>query len=97
MGQSLGKLADICMTQQEILLALWPLVKCGGRLSYVTCSVLADENEKQMDTFLKQQRDARAIDNCQWARRLKPGQQILPGMNSMDGFYHAQVIKRDEA
>ena len=93
-GNSMQRLADICMTQQEMLWALWPLIKPGGMLSYVTCSVLADENDEQMDAFLKRQPEARAINNgCPWMRQSRHGRQILPGMHGMDGFYRARLSK----
>ncbi|MBS0386340.1 MAG: RsmB/NOP family class I SAM-dependent RNA methyltransferase, partial [Proteobacteria bacterium] len=38
--------------QREALALAAPLVKPGGRLIYVTCSVLPDENEEQVGAFL---------------------------------------------
>jgi 16S rRNA (cytosine967-C5)-methyltransferase len=39
-------------TQAEVLTRGAGLVRAGGRLVYVTCSLLPDENEAQVDTFL---------------------------------------------
>ena len=39
--------------QAEILDAVWPNVKIGGRLIYATCSLFAEENENQIEKFLK--------------------------------------------
>jgi 16S rRNA (cytosine967-C5)-methyltransferase len=38
--------------QQAVLAMARPLVKSGGRLVYVTCSLLAEENEDQVAAFL---------------------------------------------
>ena len=45
-------LAEITASQRAILERAAALVKQGGRLIYVTCSVLADENEAVVDGFL---------------------------------------------
>jgi 16S rRNA (cytosine967-C5)-methyltransferase len=39
--------------QREALELAAPLLKPGGRLVYVTCSVLPEENEDQIATFLR--------------------------------------------
>ena len=39
--------------QAELLDALWPLLKPGGRLLYVTCSVFRAEGQDQIDAFLQ--------------------------------------------
>lgn len=43
---------ELTALQARILDSAQRLVKPGGRLIYVTCSVLADENEAQISTFL---------------------------------------------
>jgi len=47
-------LADRQKEQQEVLELAAPLVKPGGRLVYVTCSVLQEENRDQVTAFLEQ-------------------------------------------
>jgi 16S rRNA (cytosine967-C5)-methyltransferase len=44
--------------QVRILPALWQLLAKGGKLLYVTCSVFHEENQRQIDAFLKTQLDA---------------------------------------
>jgi 16S rRNA (cytosine967-C5)-methyltransferase len=79
--------------QVAMLNALWPLLRAGGRLLYVTCSVLAAENEVAVGDFLRNQADARELDllqnnNIRDLMRVKaPGQQLLPGTAGLDGFY----------
>ncbi|MCK5190573.1 MAG: 16S rRNA (cytosine(967)-C(5))-methyltransferase RsmB, partial [Methylococcales bacterium] len=44
--------------QQQILSAAWDILVPGGVLLYVTCSVLKQENERQIETFLTKHQDA---------------------------------------
>ena len=46
-------------TQSELLAALWPLLKPGGRLVYSTCSVLREENDRVIERFLDNHPSAR--------------------------------------
>jgi 16S rRNA (cytosine967-C5)-methyltransferase len=39
--------------QRELLDALWPLLKPGGRLLYATCSIFKREGQHQTDAFLQ--------------------------------------------
>lgn len=83
-------------TQSEILDALWPTLKSGGRLLYATCSVLPQENREQMTHFLAKTPDAREIKlEADWGIRIDsaPGRQILPGQGGMDGFYYCLLQK----
>ena len=81
--------------QRRILAALWPLLAPGGRLVYITCSVLRAENEAIVGELLAAQPDARAT-----AFTLPAGQaagvgwQILPGDGDLDGMYYAVIEKR---
>lgn len=43
----------LCRTQKDILDAIAPMVKAGGTLVYSTCSILPQENEEQIRTFLE--------------------------------------------
>ena len=80
--------------QRRLLDALWPLLASGGMLLYVTCSILARENARQIAGFLVGHDDARErpIDAA-WGRSCTCGRQILPGEDGMDGFYYACLIK----
>lgn len=81
-------------TQARLLDALWPLLKPGGKLLYVTCSILPVENEKQMQAFLARHSDAGEATLPLDAGRARAfGRQILPGEADMDGFYYACVRK----
>jgi 16S rRNA (cytosine967-C5)-methyltransferase len=47
-----GALDVRCKEQEAVLDRAAPLVKPGGRIAYVTCSVLAEENDDQVRQFL---------------------------------------------
>jgi len=47
-----ARLDQLCRTQAALLDAAAPLVAPGGRLAYVTCSLLEAENQVQIATFL---------------------------------------------
>lgn len=90
-------LTALVQTQRQLLLALWPLLKPGGRLLYCTCSVFRDEGQGQIDSFLAR--------NTQAALLPSPGH-LIPGVtanlaglldnaaNGHDGFFYALLEKR---
>jgi len=85
---------DITVLQAEILEALWPLLKKGGKLLYITCSVFKAENDEQIAAFTNKYNDANSIPiQADWGMATKFGRQILPGDKTMDGFYYAQLQK----
>lgn len=79
-------LASLLATQAQILDVAADHVRPGGRLAYVTCSVLQSENRQQVWAFAEQ----RAQD---WT--LERERRFLPGPDG-DGFYLA-VLTRQSA
>ncbi|MBF0471299.1 MAG: 16S rRNA (cytosine(967)-C(5))-methyltransferase RsmB [Gammaproteobacteria bacterium] len=80
--------------QRQILTALWPLLRPGGRLLYATCSLLQQENRDQVTHFLEQHQDATALPlSGEWGVASGPGRAILPAVNGMDGFFYALICK----
>ena len=51
-------LPKLAATQARLLTALWPLLRPGGKLLYVTCSILPEENENQVRAFLAREGSA---------------------------------------
>jgi 16S rRNA (cytosine967-C5)-methyltransferase len=82
-------------TQTRLLTALWPLLAPGGKLLYTTCSVFARENEDRIAAFLASQADAAEVPlACAGAQSRRHGLQVLPGTQTMDGFFYACLVKR---
>lgn len=83
--------------QANLLKALWPLVRLGGRLLYCTCSVFKAEGSDQIQTFLAHNTDAVLMAS---PGHLMPcseaGDNTLPdnSMGDHDGFYYALLQKR---
>jgi 16S rRNA (cytosine967-C5)-methyltransferase len=84
----------ITKTQAILLEALWSLLAPGGILVYATCSILPEENNDQIASFLTKN------SNCQVSSDIMPcghltghGWQILPGEASMDGFFYSVLNK----
>jgi len=88
-------IAQLAERQGRLLSALWHTLAPGGRLLYVTCSILAAENEAVVGRFVEATEDAREDDvlhnnNIRDVMRRKAyGFQVLPGSADMDGFYYA--------
>lgn len=90
-----GDIAALAQLQGCILRALWPLLRPGGMLLYVTCSVLPQENVRQLQRFCRERADAEHVPlAARWGIEQAVGRQILPGQEGMDGFYYACLRKR---
>lgn len=87
-------LVALTRTQARLLDALWPTLAPGGVLLYATCSLLREENDRQIATFLARTADARAEPlPARFGRVSGSGHQRLPGEDGMDGFFYARVRK----
>lgn len=89
-----GDFKNFAREQERLLSALWPLLKPGGILLYVTCSIFPEENTAVVKRFLTAHPDAKEdpID-ATWGIACEIGRQILPGMHAMDGFYYARIVR----
>ncbi len=87
-------MAALTGIQSQILLQAWSMLKPGGVMLYVTCSVLRQENEQQIKRLLAARTDAEevAIDQ-NWGIACRHGRQLLPGDMDSDGFYFARLKK----
>ena len=84
------------MSQQQLQLlhALWPLLKEGGKLLYATCSILPQENENVIGSFLSREDHAKELRlDVNYGHSRQHGIQILPGEHQMDGFFYACLQK----
>jgi 16S rRNA (cytosine967-C5)-methyltransferase len=85
---------SLAVRQRTLLEALWPLLKPGGKLVYATCSVLQQENERNVAGFIAAHPDTREHPiPAAWGQARLPGRQILSGESGMDGFYYACLSK----
>jgi 16S rRNA (cytosine967-C5)-methyltransferase len=87
---------QLSLNQMKILESIWPLLRPGGMILYATCSILKQENEEQIEKFLKEHADAveKPIEKVAWGIACRHGRQILTGDGLMDGFYYARLVKK---
>jgi len=90
-------IAQLARLQAQLLDALWPTLRPGGRMVYCTCSVFLAEGAQQVQAFVARQPQARMLP--------APGH-LLPGSgpratdvgdnssDDHDGFYYALLEKR---
>ena len=87
-------IAPLAALQHRMLDALWPLLAPGGRLLYATCSLLSEENDRQIAGFLGRHPEARALPlQTDWGLARAQGRQLLPTPSGHDGFYYALLEK----
>jgi 16S rRNA (cytosine967-C5)-methyltransferase len=88
-------LAALLATQARLLDALWTTLAPEGVLLYATCSILQDENARQVDAFLARTPDAQAESlDARFGRVSGAGRQRLTGEGGMDGFFYARLRKQ---
>ncbi|NND64334.1 MAG: 16S rRNA (cytosine(967)-C(5))-methyltransferase RsmB [Gammaproteobacteria bacterium] len=94
------QVSEMVELQQRLLKGLWPMLKRGGRMVYSTCSVLRDENDRQIGRFLAQTKNAaEGVFELPVGQRLEHGWQVLPGQadsgnSDGDGFFYACIDKQ---
>ncbi|MEP6503465.1 MAG: 16S rRNA (cytosine(967)-C(5))-methyltransferase RsmB [Betaproteobacteria bacterium] len=103
-------IAALGRIQGELLDALWPTLKAGGWLLYVTCSVFRTEGEHQIDAFLQRRGASEAHLDGRSPGHLLPlpdngssgasppgsGPDAVPSVVA-DGFYYALLRKEPTA
>lgn len=89
-------LADLNRVQSEILKAGAAKTKIGGRLIYMTCSVLRDENEHIIDRFMAENPDFRFVNlRAIWEKHISAPYphksenmlRLSPQSSGTDGFF----------
>ncbi|GDY38219.1 16S rRNA (cytosine(967)-C(5))-methyltransferase RsmB [Acidovorax sp. NB1] len=89
-------IAQLATLQAQLLKALWPLLRPGGRLLYCTCSVFRAEGDAQVQTFLAHNTDAQLLPS---PGHLIPGNADKGGAvpdnlnGDHDGFFYALLQK----
>ena len=98
-----AELARVNAVQHKVLRAAARLVKPGGRLVYATCSLLTEENQAVIGSFLAEQPQFAALAAAEVLRaqgieipgldRFVPYFVMLPHLHGSDGFF-AAVLQR---
>lgn len=88
-----ARLAELCRTQAEILREVSPLVKSGGAITYITCSILLEENERIIDRFLAECPgfEVEPIGTDWPAGQIEGTVQLMPHLSQTDGFFIARL------
>ena len=93
-------IAQLAAIQKNLLKTLWPLLRPGGRMLYVTCSVFRQEGELQVKTFVEHNTDC-TLHPC--LGHLRPQNSQTPAAlvdnlaGDHDGFFYALLEKRQPA
>src|SRR5437773_433537 len=97
--QTPADVAELGAKQARILAAAATLVKPGGRLVYATCSILPDENDAIVDSFVAAhptfvQKDA-TVELAKAGIEVDtgPSLRLFPHRNGCDGFF-AAILER---
>jgi 16S rRNA (cytosine967-C5)-methyltransferase len=100
-----GALAERVNEQAEILHDAHHYVKPGGRLAYVTCSILQQENDDQITAFIAANPGFTVVDAASVATKAalptlavhatRHGIMLSPFRTGTDGFYCAVLMKKN--
>lgn len=90
-----GDLEKMAAQQLHLLKSLWPLLAKKGLLLYTTCSIMPQENEEVIQSFVHQHKEARLIPLSipQEHIQTKYASQCLPQIDGPDGFFYALLQK----
>ncbi len=78
------KIKQINVIQKDILQTYESMLKPGGNLIYVTCSIFPEENEKMINTFLQKHKNYTFVSDTT----------VYPSAGTGDGFYMAKLYKQ---
>ena len=86
---------DYIATQKTLLDEAWAAVKPGGKVVYMTCSILKSENENQISIFLAAHDNAKLIPiKKNGIEALEGTLQLSPFSRGTDGFFVAILEKQ---
>ena len=94
--ESVTELTDL---QRRLLDTVCEYVKDGGTLVYSTCSVLKEENERQISAFLERhpEFEIRPLPETvpeRFRRYEATGLQLLEHRDGVEGFYICRMIRK---
>lgn len=88
-------ISSLVARQKTLIESLWQCLKPGGLMLYTSCSILHQENQDLIGSFLESTDSAKyegvAAD---WGVECRNGRQLLPGaINGPDGFFFSLLRK----
>jgi 16S rRNA (cytosine967-C5)-methyltransferase len=101
-----GSLEVRMKEQREVLAEAMRHVKLGGRLAYITCSLLPEENDRQVEELLREHPGFEPADALAGpaaaampglgsaALRTSRGLMLTPRATGTDGFYLSLLVRR---
>ncbi|GGC85579.1 RsmB/NOP family class I SAM-dependent RNA methyltransferase [Chelatococcus reniformis] len=95
-----GSLTERLRDQEVVLDRAAALVKPGGRIAYITCSLLPQENEEQIASFLARHEDFSPAPlpplpgGAPHLARPGGAVQLTPRTTGTDGFFVAALVRR---
>jgi 16S rRNA (cytosine967-C5)-methyltransferase len=103
-----GALEQRIKDQDEVLARAVPLVRQGGRIAYITCSLLAEENGDRVGVFLAAHTDFKMLPVAEMVRALPAraadfaaavlasaeGLLMTPRRTGTDGFFVAIMVRQ---
>lgn len=88
------RLETLAETQQDLLDMCSRQVRPGGTLVYSTCTILPEENSRQVERFLEKHPDFKL--DLRPVSGFTPeayGKQLLPYRDHVEGFFFARMVK----
>ena len=87
-------IARYAAAQAHVLDLAVPLVRRGGRITFITCSLLDAEGADQVEAFLARHRGWRSVDLALPIGQARgKGWRFTPGHDGTDGFFFANLVR----
>ena len=97
------RLSELVQIQEDILETAYQHTKKGGRIVYMTCSVLSEENEERVEKFVLKHDDVSFFDHQElWENKIEVKYpfstskylNFSPILTNTDGFFFCMMKKR---
>lgn len=87
--------ASLPKIQLDILENVSKYLKVGGTIVYSTCTILPDENENNINEFLKNHEEFELVPFSVGTLQVENGMiTLLPHIHNTDGFFIAKLVRR---